>query len=217
MGRAGVTRQPDRPVPLSTGRSSCRARFSSRSGARWCCASVVCRSRTWPGFSSPDLLTVGEASARLGLFDILRGQPRLRSIEGSDIGLWLERAADGRGNWESARQRDPAAPQAEIDVGQIMLNRVAVHYHDVRSETRRWVGVDELSASAARNDRLRLSLRGRMEKQVPFSVTLDGGPLQIIQRGSEPWPFTLALDASGARLRAGGVLDLRLGEARFPL
>jgi len=167
------------------------------------------------GFSSPDLLTVGGASARLGLFEILRGQARLRSIEGSDIGLWLERAADGRGNWESAQQRDPAVQQAEIDIGQIMLNRVAVHYHDVRSETRRLVELDELSASAARNDPLRLSLRGRVEKQVPFSATLDGGPLQIIQRGSEPWPFALDLDASGARLQAGGVLDLRLGEARF--
>jgi AsmA family protein len=167
------------------------------------------------GFTSPDLLTVGEVSARLGLFETLRGQPRLRGIEASDMGLWLERAADGRGNWESAQQRDPASPQTEIDIGQIMLNRVALRYHDVRSQTRRLVELDELSASAARNDRLRLALRGRMEKQVPFSVTLDGGPLQIIQRGSEPWPFTLDLAASGGRLQAGGVLDLRLGEARF--
>jgi uncharacterized protein involved in outer membrane biogenesis len=74
-----------------------------------------------PGFEAQEFLAVGDASVRIGLFDALRGQVRLRGIEARDISLWLERATDGRGNWDLTPPREPAAPRAAIDLGRIQL------------------------------------------------------------------------------------------------
>ena len=167
------------------------------------------------GFSGPELLTVGEATVRLDLLDALRGQPRLRSVEASDVALWLERSADGHANWASPQPADPAASPPAIDLGQITLRTGAIHYYDAGSSTRRSVTLDELSATAAQNDPLRLALRGRVDAQTAFALKLEGGALRLLQAGAEPWPFGLDVESSGARLHASGMFDARKGEARF--
>jgi uncharacterized protein involved in outer membrane biogenesis len=48
-----------------------------------------------PGFDAKEFLSVGDARVRIGWLDALRGQARLRGIEASEIGVWLERAASG--------------------------------------------------------------------------------------------------------------------------
>jgi len=170
-----------------------------------------------PGFSAPAFVSIGEVSVRVDLFDALRGQPRLRGVEASDIALWLERAGDGRGNWSFAQPHDPASAPAMLDIGLIKLHRLAVHHHDLRSATRRMLELEELSASIRPNDPLRLVLRGRVDGRLPYLLRIEGAPLQLLQQAAQPWPFTLRLKSPGGWLHAGGTLDLRHAEARFHL
>ncbi len=168
-----------------------------------------------PGFAARDLAAIGDVQARVDLFDALRGRARLRGIQASDIGLWLERAADGSGNWSFARQPGPAAPPAVPDLGQIMLNRLAVRYDDARSAMHRFVEVDEFSGSAGPDAALRLALRGRVDARTSYVFRVDGGTLRHLQDGTEPWPFTVDVKTAGAWLHAGGVFEAHRGVARF--
>lgn len=171
-----------------------------------------------PGFGEPSLLSVAEARLRIDLLDALRGRPRLRGIEARDIALWLERAADGRGNWSGhgiGAPRDAAAAPAAVDIGAIALQRVAIHVHDVRSAMRRSFELDSLYGHAAPDEAVRLALRGRADGGSPYRLQLEGGTLRQALDGAVPWPFKLDFDASHAWLHAGGVWHGSLGEARF--
>ena len=100
-----------------------------------------------PGFSAAEFAAVGEATVRVDLLDLLRGQLRLRGVEASDVDLRLERASDGRGNWSFTSAQEPASPRSAIDVGPIGLRRLAVHLHDQRAATRRSIELEALSGS----------------------------------------------------------------------
>lgn len=167
------------------------------------------------GFSGPEFLAIGAASARIDVFDALRGRWRLRSIEASDVVLRLERSVDGRGNWSMSPRHAPTVAPAAIDIDRFTLRGLALHYQDAGSGTRRVLSLDELSGSAGRNDRLRLAASGRATDQRPYTLKLDGGPLRLLQEDAEPWPFTLDIDARGAALHANGSLDMRSGRAGF--
>ena len=58
-------------------------------------------------------------------------------------------------------------------------------------------------------------MRGRVEKQFPYVLTLDGGPGRLFYRGDEPWPFTLDLEFAGTRLHASGTADTRAGKTEL--
>jgi uncharacterized protein involved in outer membrane biogenesis len=169
------------------------------------------------GFSAREFASIGLAKVRVDLLDALRGRPRLRGVEASDIGVWLERASDGRGNWSFSQPQDPASTRAGIDVGLLKLERLAVHYRDPRSAAPHTFELDELSGSVGRNDPLRLALRARVDKRIPYRLRIEGATLQQLLQASEPWPFTLDLKSSGGWLHADGTLDARQGEARFHL
>jgi hypothetical protein len=168
-----------------------------------------------PGFDAKEFLSVGDARVRIGWLDALRGQARLRGIEASDIGLWLERAADGRENWALVPPRDPAAARTEFDLGYIKLSRMALRYHDLRAATQRAIDLDELEGSAGSDQPLRLALRGQLPGQHPYRLRVNGGPLQQLQGGAQPWPFSLDFKAAGARLHTEGEFDAGQGEARL--
>lgn len=170
-----------------------------------------------PGFSAQEFVTVGEARARIDVFDLLRGRWRLRSVDAGDIGLWLERDAQGRGNWAMAARSDRTAPQAQVEVDQLMLRALVVHYRDAPGAAPHRIAVDEVSGSAGPQHPLRLELRGRTGAFVSYSLKLYGGPLSHFQGDAEPWPFSLDLKTEGAGLRARGAVDTRRGSAQFRL
>ncbi|MCU0922961.1 MAG: AsmA family protein, partial [Burkholderiaceae bacterium] len=167
-----------------------------------------------PGFSGPQFLEIGELRLRFDLFDALRGRWRLRSVEASDVQLWLERAADGRGNWMTP-PRDPGEPPATIDVDRVKLQRLGLHYHDARTAARHAVALESVSGSAVRHQPLQLAVRGQLEPGRAYVLELEGGPLQQLQDAAEPWPFEIELRSRGARLHAGGALDTRQRAARM--
>lgn len=168
-----------------------------------------------PGFSGREFLTVGDARLRLDLVDALRARPRLRGIGADDIGLWLERDAEGRGNWVLAPPREARESPPAIDLGRVRLSRLAVHYGDARTAMQRAVVLDEVDGSAGPNDPLRLDLRGRAGGQWPYLLRVEGGSLQRLLDGRDRWPFKVDLGAAGASVRAGGELHAGRGEAWF--
>jgi len=168
-----------------------------------------------PGFDAPEFLAVGDARVRIGWLDALRGRARLRSVEASDIGLWLERGVDGRNNWDLAPPRDPAAAPAAVNLDRIQLRRLALRLHDRRSSTQAAIDLDELQGSVGSDLPLRLALQGRLPQQAAYQLRVTGAALRLLQDGSRPWPFSLAFKAAGARLHADGELDTGQGEARL--
>lgn len=168
-----------------------------------------------PGYSGREFLTVGDARLRLDVIDALRARPRLRGIEADDIGLWLERDADGRGNWVLAPPREAREPPPATELGRVRLSRLAIHYGDVRTATQRAVVLDEVDGSAGPDGPLRLALRGRASGSWPYRLQVEGGSLQRLLDGSDPWPVRVDLGAAGLSLRAAGELHVGRGEARF--
>ncbi len=172
-----------------------------------------------PGFSNPDLLFIGETRVRIDLFDALRGVLRLRRVEGEDIELWLQRDAEGRGNWRPSQGRAPGDPLAsklpDIDIGQIALKRLDIHYNDARTAKRRDFALASAFGSFRKNQALQLSLRGPVDADPAVRLELEGAPLRLLQDVAAPWPFKLDFKAPGASLQAGGLLDVSKGEARF--
>ncbi len=165
-----------------------------------------------PGFDAPSLLGVAEATLRIDLLDALRGRARLRGIEARDIGLSLERAADGRANWSGAPPREPDGATTAIDLGPIVLRRVAIHVQDASSGTHRRFELDSLHGHAAPDEALRLALRGWGDDD---RLQGEGGTLRQLLDGGAPWPFKLDFHAAQVGLHAGGEWHPGKGEARF--
>ncbi|EXI69745.1 MAG: putative assembly protein [Candidatus Accumulibacter adjunctus] len=168
-----------------------------------------------PGFTAREFLALADGRVRIDLLDALFGELHLRSLEASTVRLWLERASNGRSNWDLRRPDAPASPPGRIEVGQIVLHGLAVDYRDERSATHHGLDLDELRASGGSNEMLRLTMRGRIGKQLPFALKAEGGPLRLIREEAEPWPFILDIESPGARLQASGAVDAGKGEARI--
>lgn len=183
-----------------------------------------------PGFSQPDMLQLKQARARFDLLKALRGDWQLSALEASDIGLRLERRADGRNNWTlPPRSQAASRPADALGIGSIKLQRLSIDYSDLGRASQYHGQLDELSGSAGADGPLRLRLRGHADAQTPFNASLDGGPLpQLMQQqqaGAAPWPFKLDLSMADAGLRAEGSLgsdavklsqlQARLGQTEF--
>jgi len=167
------------------------------------------------GFTAREFLALADARVRIDLLDALSGELHLRSLEASTVRLSLERASDGRSNWDLERRDAAASSPGRIEVGQIALHGLAVDYRDARSATHHALDLDELLVSGGSNETLHLTMRGRMGTQFPFALTAEGGPLRLIREAAEAWPFILDIEAPGARLHASGAVDASKGEARF--
>jgi uncharacterized protein involved in outer membrane biogenesis len=168
-----------------------------------------------PGFAGQEFLATTELHARIDVFEALRGRLRSSSIEARDVGLWLERSADGRGNWTSTTPRESGPQPPGMDVARLVLHGMDIHYHDARSATRRFIALTELSGSAGPDRPLHLAARARLEPGLAYSLNIEGGPLRLLQDDAEAWPFTLDVKSRGARLHASGALDARQRTARF--
>jgi hypothetical protein len=161
-----------------------------------------------PCFEAPAFAAIDAACVRIDLFDALCGRLRLRSLEASDIGLWLERAGDGRGNWSPATPRVPGSASMALHIGKIELKRMAVHVHDARRATRHQIEFESLYLRTAPDGALHLALHGMVDAWPAYRLQLDGGPLHLQQQGAEPWPFKLELRAG----RPGDLLHARAAD-----
>jgi hypothetical protein len=176
-----------------------------------------------PGFAAAELATLGEARAQIDLAAALRGRLHVTSFEAADSRVHLERAADGRANWARSsaaaaapeRAGDSALDLVDVEVERTALRNLAIEYRDARSGARRLFELDELTGTGKWQAPLALTLRGRVDKSFAYTVTVDGGPVRLLQDAGEPWPFTLDFEFLGTRLHAEGAVDAASGKAQF--
>jgi AsmA family protein len=179
-----------------------------------------------PGFSEPEFASLGDVSAEVDLIPALRGRLRIHSLAAENVRLRLERAADGRFNWdfgallgvadeeaEAAPETGPG-PAVAVRIRRLALRSLAVEYRDAGSQRSRYFDLDELVGDAPWNAALRMTVRGRVEKKFPYRLTLQGGPARALYRAGEPWPFEIDFEFVDTRLHATGSTDTGTGETR---
>lgn len=171
-----------------------------------------------PGFDSSEFANLADARIELALGPALRGALHLRAIEARDATIRIERASDGRVNWQfgalgAARAADagPAQPTAgsravRLEVSRIDVHNVALEYFDAATNRSRFFDLDELVETSPPGEPVRLSVRGRVEKTFPYTLGLEGAAAERLYSG-EPWPFTLDFAFLGTRLHATGTID----------
>jgi hypothetical protein len=176
-----------------------------------------------PGFSRPELATLGKARASIDLLAALRGRVLVHSFEAADARVRFERAADGRANWAPQASTaaapeatgGPSLPPVAIEIERTSIRNFAVVYRDQRSGARHSFYLDELAGTGKWSEPLRLTLRGRVDRSFPYTITIEGGSARLLQEAGEPWPFTLDFEFLGTRLHATGTVEEREGTARF--
>ena len=174
-----------------------------------------------PGFATPDFASLGDARAEVDLVRALQGRLRIRSLEAANARVRLERGADGRGNWtfdaltptgEAPDADDDDLPDVSVRINRVKLRDIAVEHHDARTSRTRYFDLDQLDAEAVRGQAFKATARGRVEKQFPWVLEVDGAPARALYRG-EPWPFELTFEFVGTRLYAAGSANPRGDEA----
>jgi uncharacterized protein involved in outer membrane biogenesis len=172
-----------------------------------------------PGFGDAELARLGDVSAQVDLLPALRGRLRIHSLEAENVQLRLERAADGRVNWDlgallggddADADADDARP-VMVRLRRLALRDVAVEYRVAGAERGRYFALDELVGEAPWNAPVTMTLRGRVEKKFSYRLALQGGPARALYRAGEPWPFTVDFEFVDTRLHATGSFDAATG------
>ncbi|MCI0666817.1 MAG: AsmA family protein [Methylococcaceae bacterium] len=149
-----------------------------------------------PGFGDPEFARLGDVRAEVDLIPALRGRLRIHSLAAEDVRVRLERAADGRVNWEfdalpgvaDAAPNGPAGGTVAVRLRRLALRNLAVEYRDAGAARSRYFDLDELVGDAPWNAPVTTTVRGRVEKKFPYRLTLRGGPARALYRAGEPWP-----------------------------
>ncbi len=163
-----------------------------------------------PRFDSPDFARIGELRLGVELLPLLRGETRVRELHGRDVVVRLARSSDGRGNWIfDARATDMAAAREPsnlpgLEVHRVALEKVLIDYVG-RGATRRFE-LTELTGEARAGQSSRLSARGMVDKELPYTAEATAAPLSALG-GAEPWPFEFTLRFPGTVLNASGTLS----------
>ncbi len=162
------------------------------------------------GFDAPDFARVGELRLDVDLLPLLRRETRVRKLHGRDVAVRLARASDGRGNWIfDARATDMAAARepsnlSGLEVHRVALEKVLIDY--VGGGAARRFELTELAIEARADQSSRLSARGMVDKQLPYTAEATAAPLSALG-GAEPWPFEFTLRFPGTVLHASGTLS----------
>lgn len=166
-----------------------------------------------PGFDAGDFLRIGEMEVRLDLLPLLFGHYKADRLAARDVGLSLRQREDGMNNWTfGAGTTSPdkrgglsAADAAGIDLRQLDLDDIRVVYQggDARPIEFR---LDRLDAALPIGGGVALRASGRVERSMPYQLSIDGGELRELLSGKPGWPLALKLDFAGGTLAAQGKL-----------
>ena len=164
-----------------------------------------------PGFSTPQLATLGRAHMLVELWPLLRDEISVLAMEAEDVHVRLEQAADGRVNWNFAVPAAPAANESKAHrtqpvrlekIDRFTLKRIDLEF--VSGGVTHSFALDQLDGQGARGKPVALTVKGRVEKTFPYTVTLNGGSLHDLYQSDQPWPLQIGLEFVGTALNVSG-------------
>ncbi len=168
------------------------------------------------GFSSPFFASLGEATLRVDLLALLRGEVRVRELSAEGVKVHLERNGQAQVNWlfQLARKEEVAANKPQAGDGKPPLRLLSVDRIEFKALLVDYVGgpglephvftLDRLDGEAGDAQPLSLRMRGTVEKSFPYTVTVTGGALSALTADTKPWPIEFSLEFAGTVLRIAG-------------
>ena len=144
---------------------------------------------------------------RLDVPALLRGQLHLEEIDAEGVELFLESsssAAEEDQETEAFETTDKKRPIEFTGLDTLALRRVTVYYRETDPERVFEFRVNELNGSGTGNEPMQLDLEGTLQ-ELPYSLTLTGGPYKDLLNADQPWPFELLAGGAGAKLSLEGV------------
>lgn len=187
-----------------------------------------------PGYSTPDMLTVGQIDAELSWWRLLFGHITVRKLALVRAELALEVNEAGIGNWLIERpekstpadvahstgptsaqsagtttdsgKRQRSLPRAFIE--EVRAGSGRVTFRDARTGRTRLIEVQRLNiASAGPNNPIVASTDIRLDGSV-LSLTAQTGSMAglLAQSGEPPWPVQLGLRIGDIRINAAGTV-----------
>lgn len=157
----------------------------------------------------PEMARIEQLVVEIAPLDLLRGRLNLPLVQLAGADIELERAANGRTNWQSNPAADAAAPEERSDVpviDKIDIKRSRIVYRDAVSG----FGVDAEAASVegdAGTDDPTLEIKGTgvVDKR-PFKFTLIGGSILSLRDEGEPYPLTVTVDLGDTHFEGKGTM-----------
>jgi len=176
-----------------------------------------------PGFSRPQMATLDRLQLQLGLLPLLASRVEIERLVLMQPDILLETDAAGQPNWQLTPQVPPSAstiaqsqPEAEphaatekkvaVGVNAISIRNGTLAYRDDRANTLTTLGLPKLEAIAASPDAPLHVEADATYNGTAFNLAADTGGLTRLQNAAAntPWPVTLALTVTGAKLAADG-------------
>jgi len=171
------------------------------------------------GQAGSDLLLADRLEARLGLIDLLRGEPYITRLLIQDVTINLRTREDGSRNWLGANNR--AVANFESSRGQsktrtleirqqelhaFSLRKIVLSYRDDRTSQNYRLKLDEVSGNAMPGRPLDLLIRGGIQQET-WVAYLSGGDFSELLSAPVNWPLHVTMTTAGVNLVLHGMLD----------
>ena len=155
-----------------------------------------------PGWSTPDMLSIGEARAQVALMPLIAGRVELLEIAAERITLNLEQDKNGDKNWgrqareavdpEPASRPDDQAvsdssPGDNFTIDEFSLTDVTINYHDAKLDNGFSDRIERLQVNTEDHSRLVASLTGETEG-IDYTFTATSNLLRNLAN-NQPWHF----------------------------
>ena len=155
-----------------------------------------------PGWSTPDMLSIGEARAQVALMPLIAGRVELLEIAAERITLNLEQDKNGDKNWgrqareavdpEPASRPDDQAvsdssPGDNFTIDEFSLTDVTINYHDAKLDNGFSDRIERLQVNTEDHSRLVASLTGDTEG-IDYTFTATSNLLRNLAN-NQPWHF----------------------------
>ena len=155
-----------------------------------------------PGWSTPDMLSIGEARAQVALMPLIAGRVELLEIAAERITLNLEQDKNGDKNWgrQSREAVDPepasrpddqavsdSSPGDNFTIDEFSLTDVTINYHDAKLDNGFSDRIERLQVNTEDHSRLVASLTGDTEG-IDYTFTATSNLLRNLAN-NQPWHF----------------------------
>jgi len=178
------------------------------------------RVRNAPWSDEPYILSVDEADGSIRLLDLVRGRINIPHLDMLNPRVVLEHNKEGEANWlyrdrprnEAAKEvaEEATVPDDRTEVpliGRLTAREGVVLYRDprygIRLENRLTTATGE---GGEGRERIHLEGQGQFGER-PFKLILDGGSLEQLRLGREPYPVRAEAHIGQTRAIVDGAID----------